>query len=748
MRVELLERSITVAHGEAAELELEIYNTSEIIDGVSARIIGLDRDWVTSQPAQLALFPDSSGRMTLRIGVPPEFPAGTHTVTVEVTSSVVEGATVHEDLQLIVTPYTEASLLILPAVRSGHRKARFTVLCENTGNLPVELTLGASDPERLLQYRFASPVLSVPPGSSVTTAVAVRAPRHLFGSELSRAITVMGSSPSLEVEAQASYRQRPTIARGVLTAVVLASIVLLWASAFLLGLTKVLGHDPLTKTAPASFFASSPSAAAAAANAAGGGGAAGGGAPAGAVSKTGVAKGIGGAVSGKATAKSTGQGVGRITVQAIRDTPTGPRLVSSAATQSDGTFAIDGLFPDNYKLRFTAQGFKDVWFPASPDASGAQPVTVNASGLTKDANAVIEGLPGSISGKIDTGEPTTPVPVTVTVRAESAGVPAAPVIATSDPQGNFTVAGLPTPATYDLSFAAAGYQLATLVQQLNGGEARITNTVRLTAGPGTISGVVTDGTNPLGGVIVTTTAAGQTVTSATPTAGDIGHFALTGLPTPATYLVTFAKDRFGAQTLAVELGPGQTRTDLNVTLVGGTGTVSGKVVDTAGTPIGGVTVTLGGGSSDATTKTLTAGSVGSFLVSGLPTPGDYTLTFTAPGFASETLPVSLTSNSFASGVNATLSRSVGRLVGTVHSDASSSPGFAGVTVSITDGTNARTTTTTSSPAGSYSFADLPSGNYSVTFSQAGYDNQTALVLVKPGQDATQDITMVQTRTGG
>ena len=41
-----------------------------------------------SGPDQLALFPETSGRMQLRVTLPPEFPAGDHTVTVEVTSSV------------------------------------------------------------------------------------------------------------------------------------------------------------------------------------------------------------------------------------------------------------------------------------------------------------------------------------------------------------------------------------------------------------------------------------------------------------------------------------------------------------------------------------------------------------------------------------------------------------------------------------------------------------------------------------
>src|SRR5256714_15025877 len=255
MRVDLPERSLSVAPGRTAELEVDVYNTAAVIDGITARAVGLDPDWVTTQPRQLALFPDSSGRLLMRIALPTEYPAGTHRVTVEVASSVATGPPEYVDVDLVVSPLTEATLRVDPPSGSGHRKGKFEVNCHNDGNTAIELALHASDPERALQYSFEPAAVTVPPGGSATSEVRVKGRRHLFGNELTRAITVVGMSEDLEVEAQSAYHQKANVPRGVLTALILMAVVALWAGAFLLGLSKGLSHAKLTKTDPPSFFA-------------------------------------------------------------------------------------------------------------------------------------------------------------------------------------------------------------------------------------------------------------------------------------------------------------------------------------------------------------------------------------------------------------------------------------------------------------------------------------------------------------
>ena len=73
-----------------------------VIDGVTARVVGLPDHHVTSRPAVLPLFPDSAGRLTLTLGVPPGFPAGRHPVTVEVRSRQADTVPAYLDVDLLV----------------------------------------------------------------------------------------------------------------------------------------------------------------------------------------------------------------------------------------------------------------------------------------------------------------------------------------------------------------------------------------------------------------------------------------------------------------------------------------------------------------------------------------------------------------------------------------------------------------------------------------------------------------------
>jgi hypothetical protein len=776
VRVQADTRVLDITPGNRAEVNLDVVNTTEVIDGVRARIIGLEPEHVTTKPDLLSLFPDTSGRLTLTLGLPVQFPAGRHPVTVEVASSAGAAAPHHVDLDLLVAPHAAVQLRVRPALVRARRRGSFVVECINRGNVPLELALSAVDPDRSLRCSFEPSTVTVEPAAMRTSILTIRAPRLLVGNEIDRPVTIRGEGSGVSGEGPATLRQRPLLSRGLLTVLVLMSIVGLWALAFLLGLTKVFSGDPLTKSAPASFFAAaatgpaagSPgSATGAAAGAAGHPGAA----PPGALPKSGVLPpGVGAAISGSVTAASTGDGVGRIVVEALRQTKSGLQLVTSAATQADGSYSLVGLFPDNYLLRFSAPGYTTVWYPAASGQGGATAVTATTQKVASGFNVKIVGLPASISGQVDPGDTLTPPTTTVTVRplggagtsgadgtAATAASPApaggsatgtagAGVIATvtTDASGHYAITGLPSPNTYEIGFTTPGYQPTTVVDRVGGGQDRSEPTVRLSAALGTISGTVTDGARPLGGVKVTTTVNGQQVTTGTPTVGTVGTFAISGLATPGTYILTFTLDKYGAQTVAVDLGPGQQRTDLAVTMVGGTGTASGHLVDSAGKGIGGATVTVGGTTKPVTTTTLTTGDVGSFVISGLPTPGSYTLTFALGGYQSQTVPVVLDSDHPAPSVTVTLTRGVGRIVGQVYDPTHTAN--VGATVTVTDGKNVFTTTSVDSPSpGSYVVADLPPGTYTVTVSRDGYGPQTALVTVSPGSDTRQDL---QLQLGG
>ena len=745
MRAVLVPNRLVLQPGSPATTVVEVTNSLSVIDGLTAAARPMEGLTSTVEPALLPLFPDATGTLTIELVAGPHLPAGTHHVSIEVRSSVEPEERLDLVLSLEVTPAPALTLSVDPPARRSRHRASYQLTCANEGNTVLEVDLAAEDPARGVASKVVPDVLSVLPGAVARTELRVKARRHLVGGERRHRITVLARAGDREAEGFAAFRQPPLIPVGARTAAILTLIVALWAGVFLFALHRANSSDPLTKEVPPSFYAAVASAQKVNSSAFGALGhpgllasaVAGGALPAGAVPKTGVVVGVGGTVNGTVDAQSTSAPIGRITVQAFRRSPTGPKLVSSAATGSDGTYSLVGLLPGDYEIEFSAIGFQSVWYPSAPDQSLATPVAVAAQAYTNGINATISGLPGSITGTVDTGQSPSP-PVTVAVTAEQGSAHVVATV-TTDTSGNYTVPSLPAPGTYDLSFSAPGYQVASDTEEIVGGEAHIANTVTLTAAPGTLGGVVTDGRQPLGGVTITANANGRTITSATPTSGPVGQFSIPDLTTPATYLLTFSDQGYGTVTVAEHLGPGESLTNLDIPLSGGAGQISGQVSSAAGSPLGGVAVTVDNVNPRPSTNTLTAGSVGSYLLSGLATPGTYTITFSLSGYQSQTIAVPLSSSGSASGVTVTLLPENGSISGTVRS--STGAPMSGVAVTITNGTTIRQTTTTSSPAGGFSLPNLPPDSYSVTFSLTGYHETTVLVNLTPGQAASTSVTM-------
>ena len=265
-------------------------------------------------------------------------------------------------------------------------------------------------------------------------------------------------------------------------------------------------------------------------------------APAGALPKSGqVPVGIGSTISGTVTAQSDHKGVGRILVEALRQTPKGLIVVSSAATQADGSYTVAGLFPTEYLLRFTSAGFQTIWYPSATGQAGAASVRPLRKG-PPPASTLSSPAIRRAWRAVDPGDTLTPVTTTVAVRSLVGSAAATPLATTTTAaDGSYRLAGLPAPGSYELTFTAPGYQPTTLVDTVTGGQQRLEPTVRLAVGNGQISGLVTSGGGGLGGVTVSTTVGGTALSITTPTTGAVGSFVLGELPTPATYVITFAR---------------------------------------------------------------------------------------------------------------------------------------------------------------------------------------------------------------
>ena len=85
-----------------------------------------------------------------------------------------EAGSVTEEGTVEVGSFAAVTLELVPRTVRGRRSAATDVAVENRGNAPANLTLGASDADRLLAFDVATPGLAVAPGSAAYSKLRIR----------------------------------------------------------------------------------------------------------------------------------------------------------------------------------------------------------------------------------------------------------------------------------------------------------------------------------------------------------------------------------------------------------------------------------------------------------------------------------------------------------------------------------------------------------------------------------------------
>lgn len=741
MRTAVATSHLRVTPGKPVVLDVDVTNTSDIIDGVTATIQGLDAAWVSLVVPVVSLFPQASSTLSLRISLPTNCLAGEYLVSVQVVSIIDPDRFSDHEFWLSVEPLLAASLTMHPSVVVGGSHAVFQASIANEGNVTADLVVNARDENRHLNCVPYPATVSVPPGETHTVEIHADGKRPWFGEAVGHSVTIdvtggseivaQGSPPQeISLPAVATFTQRARIPRGVLTILILAAIIALWATVFLVVVSALRDTPDPTKSVATKF------------NEDGGD----------EVNLAAVAS----SMAGSVTAQSTGAPLPLITVEAFRVKPDGDEVsAASTGTGDDGTFALESLLPGTYKLLFSAEGFDELWYPAAPDSAGAETISIQTTEPGEALDVVMVGKPGSMSGQIIAPENRgSAAAITVTAQrivdnpVEGEELPATEPIPV-DALGNFSLAGMITPATYSIRIEATGFDPRSFDETLNAGENKVINTVTLGAAAGKFEGTVVSSSGAgLGNVEVTVRSGDFVKTTKTPTTGNVGAFAIDALETPRTYTLTFSLDGYTEQTIAVDLGSGETR-PVAVVLVGGQGAVRGRVTDAGGQPLGGVAVDVGCGAFTATTATLTASAAteqaGTYSVAEIPAPASCTITFSSAGYVSQTIRADLASAGEVSGLDVVLPKAVGALEGTVSSGAT---GVSDVIVELSNGTTdgqgvpaPRTTVSATSPAGVYRFNDVLPGDYTLTFRKPGLATRVVMVTITADQTLVRDINL-------
>ena len=732
MKTDLQISHLNVRPGSQSRVSIEVTNTVDVIDGVTAIVDGINPNWVQLERPVVSLFPDATDRVSLLLDIPRTCPAGDSLVIVRIVSTVDPGRQSVHDFWLTVEAVVDHRIHMHPSIVTGGAAALLTARVVNTGNAASSIRVSANDPSREIECRLDAADFVVPQGHEALVDIDLRGRRPWFGQPVARAITVTAEADGVVVEELATFNQKPKIPRGLFTALILAAMVLMWALIFWWVVSALRATEDPTKQVGTDFMTGKDF-----------------------IPLSEIAA----SFNGTTTATTTGEGIPRATVEAFRMVRGEAVEEGSAATDNQGRYELQALLPGEYKLRFGGEGYANVWYPDTASEDDAQVLRVEALEDKGGIDLRLEGRTGSLLGKIDLpadSPPGTPVTVTATqiVERSDGQVSDDPAVEPFTDQeittdGEIHLEGLPTPATYQITVEGEGFQTQQFQQTLSGGEATVLNTVGTVAATGSIAGVVVDPAgNRLGGVDVTARAGSIEVRATTPAAGDVGTYSLIGLPTPQTYVLTFEATKFSGETLSLSLQAGQSKTGVNATLIGESGTVTGTVVSPDLQPLGGIPVRVDGDGFVSETLTLTSngsgGATGSFEMTDLPITGEvtnYTITVgDETTHQPETLAASFTSAGTQPLGQITL-RPVGvALTGTVTDG---SIGLGEVTVTLSNGIRPSVTTSASTPPGRFVLTNVAAGSFTVTFEMTGYVKRIVIVELAAGDVADINVALTK-----
>jgi pyrrolidone-carboxylate peptidase/uncharacterized protein (DUF2249 family) len=276
---------------------------------------------------------------------------------------------------------------------------------------------------------------------------------------------------------------------------------------------------------------------------------------------------------------------------------------------------------------------------------------------------------------------------------------------TTDSTGNYSFDDLPAGDNYVVTVARANYSFAPGSKAFNNLTADMDFDFTGTLATYTISGRVTSGVAPLGGVTVNLS--GSQTANATTDAN--GNYSFT-LNAEGNYTITPSKQFYTCAPSNATFNNLSANQTANFTATLNRHTISGRVTRANGIAVAGATMTLSGSQPGTTTTDAN----GNYSFADLPAGGDYTIT---PSRAHYTFtPASRAFAALGANQTADFTGVIVRfmLSGTVTLNGA---GFADVTVSL-NGSDSGTTTTDAN--GNYSFTVDAEGSYTITPSKLYY----------------------------
>jgi hypothetical protein len=173
--------NLQVDAGAATSLVVRVRNRGSIVDQFDITVVGPTAPWARVDPPSLRLFPDKEGEARVTFAPPraPDPAADTYPFGIAVRAAADTSASTVEEGRIVVAPFVQLASEIVPQTSRGSRSASHDITIQNVGNSVAEVSVKASDPDRLLNFEVAPERAGLRPGGSATVRARVK-PKQTF----------------------------------------------------------------------------------------------------------------------------------------------------------------------------------------------------------------------------------------------------------------------------------------------------------------------------------------------------------------------------------------------------------------------------------------------------------------------------------------------------------------------------------------------------------------------------------------
>jgi hypothetical protein len=179
--VTLTSKALEVVPGSVASCTVTVKNTGTVVDQFTIDVLGDPGAFASAEPPALSLFPGAEGSAVVSFAPPrsSSTPAGALPFGIRARSQEDPAGSAVEEGVLSVGGFSDTFAELVPRSSRGSRGATHELAVDNRGNVRLNASITAADPDQLLGFDVQPPGLVVEPGTAGFAKIRV-SPAHPF----------------------------------------------------------------------------------------------------------------------------------------------------------------------------------------------------------------------------------------------------------------------------------------------------------------------------------------------------------------------------------------------------------------------------------------------------------------------------------------------------------------------------------------------------------------------------------------